>query len=75
MFAFEPSPRERRALRLHASLNLCSWNVNVQKLALGNEETEADLHVVQGGETGCKAQTTRCDKQDDPGPRTCHTFR
>jgi FkbM family methyltransferase len=54
VFAFEPSPRERKALRLHVRINLC-WNVRVQGLALGEEKTEADLHVVAGGETGCNS--------------------
>jgi len=54
VFAFEPSPRERKALLLHVRMNLC-WNVRVQALALGEEETEADLHVVDGGESGCNS--------------------
>jgi FkbM family methyltransferase len=54
VFAFEPSPRERKALQLHVRLNLC-WNVAIQRLAVGNEETDADLHVVQGSETGCNS--------------------
>src|SRR5437016_2911036 len=54
VFSFEPSPRERRALRLHLALNLCR-NVRVQGLALGSEETEATLHVVQGSQTGCNS--------------------
>ena len=54
VFAFEPSPRERRALRLHLVLNLC-WNVTIQRLALGNENTEANLFVVQGSQTGCNS--------------------
>jgi FkbM family methyltransferase len=54
VFSFEPSPRERRALRLHLALNFC-WNVKVQGLALGSEETQADLFVVQGSQTGCNS--------------------
>ena len=54
VFSFEPSPRERRALRLHLALNLCR-NVKVQGLALGSSETEATLHVVQGSQTGCNS--------------------
>ena len=54
VFAFEPSPRERRALRLHVMLNLCS-NVSILRLALGNENTEANLFVVEGAQTGCNS--------------------
>ena len=52
VFAFEPSPRERRALHLNALLNLC-WNVTIQGLALGSENTRANLFVVEGSQTGC----------------------
>jgi FkbM family methyltransferase len=54
VIAFEPSPRERRALLFHVRLNLC-WNVKIEGLALGNEETEANLYVVEGGQTGCNS--------------------
>ena len=54
VIAFEPSPRERRALRLHLTLNLRS-NVMVQGLAVGDENTEADLHVVRGTQRGCNS--------------------
>jgi FkbM family methyltransferase len=54
VIAFEPSPRERRALRLHVMMNLC-WNVTIQGLALGNENTEANLFVVEGSQTGCNS--------------------
>jgi len=54
VFSFEPSPRERRTLRLHLALNLCR-NVSVQGAALGSMETEATLHVVQGSQTGCNS--------------------
>jgi FkbM family methyltransferase len=54
VIAFEPSPRERKALLLHIRLNRCK-NVVVQGMALGNEETEASLYVVQGPETGCNS--------------------
>ena len=52
--AFEPSPRERRALRLHAWLNLCQ-NVTIEPFAIGNEDAHADLFVVQGAQTGCNS--------------------
>jgi FkbM family methyltransferase len=54
VFAFEPSPRERRALRLHLILNRCA-NVSVQGVALGDEEAKSDLYVVQGIQTGCNS--------------------
>src|SRR5712692_2967903 len=54
VIAFEPSPRERKALLFHTLLNRCK-NVNVQQWALGNEETDACLHVVQVLETGCNS--------------------
>ena len=65
VFSFEPSPRERRALRLNLALNF-SRNVTVQPLALGSEETTADLYVVGEYNTGYNSlrppsipQTTR----------------
>lgn len=54
VIAFEPSPRERRALLLHLILNRCT-NVKVQGLAVGNENTEASLFVVEGNQTGCNS--------------------
>jgi FkbM family methyltransferase len=50
VFAFEPSPRERKALRFNLKLNRCK-NVTVQDFAVGKEETKATLHIVEG-ETG-----------------------
>jgi FkbM family methyltransferase len=54
VIAFEPSPRERRALRLNLALNW-SRNVSVYKVALGSEAGEADFFVVEGTETGCNS--------------------
>ena len=54
VFAFEPSPRERKALLRHLSLNRCK-NAKVQALALGAERKEVDLYVVEGSETGCNS--------------------
>jgi FkbM family methyltransferase len=54
VFAFEPSPRERKALRLNVGLNRCK-NVIIEELALGNEEGEGSLYVVDGFETGCNS--------------------
>jgi len=54
VFAFEPSPRERRALRWHLILNRC-LNVAVQPFAVARDDGEADLYVVQGSQTGCNS--------------------
>lgn len=54
VFAFEPSTRERKALRLNVGLNR-SRNVVIEGLALGNEEGEGTLYVVDGHETGCNS--------------------
>jgi FkbM family methyltransferase len=54
VFSFEPSPRERKALRLHLILNLCR-NVTVEGLALGDENAEVYLYVVEGFQTGCNS--------------------
>jgi FkbM family methyltransferase len=54
VLAFEPSPRERRALRLHVKLNRCT-NVIVQELALGDVNTESDLYRVQHWASGCNS--------------------
>jgi FkbM family methyltransferase len=54
VFAFEPSPRERRALRWNVGLNRCK-NVVIEGLALGNEDGEGSLYVVDGHETGCNS--------------------
>jgi FkbM family methyltransferase len=54
VFAFEPSPRERRALRMNLFINLVS-NVSVQGLALGRENGEQNLFVVQGSQRGCNS--------------------
>jgi FkbM family methyltransferase len=51
VFAFEPSPRESKALRLNLTLNR-SKNVSPQPLALGKDETQADLFVVSKQQTG-----------------------
>jgi FkbM family methyltransferase len=54
VIAFEPSPRERKALRLHLRLNRCK-NVNVQEFAVGDKQTTADLHVVEDWAAGCNS--------------------
>lgn len=54
VIAFEPSPRERGRLERHLSLNRCR-NVTVQSFALGEDQGEAELFVVDGSETGCNS--------------------
>ena len=54
VFAFEPSPRERRRLQRHLELNRCT-NVVVEPMALGEREGVADLFVCLGRETGCNS--------------------
>jgi FkbM family methyltransferase len=51
VFAFEPSPREQKALRLNLILNGCN-NVSMQTMALGDADGQADLYVVNGEHTG-----------------------
>lgn len=51
VIAFEPSPRERKALRLHTLINFCK-NVSIQALALGEKSGEAELNVAAGSQTG-----------------------
>jgi len=52
--AFEPSPRERKALRLHLRLNRCK-NVDLQELALGDQNADSDLYVVEDWAAGCNS--------------------
>jgi len=54
VFAFEPSPRERRRLRAHLWLNHCT-NARIEPYALGSQTSQADLYVVQGAQTGCNS--------------------
>lgn len=54
VIAFEPSPRERKFLLRHLSLNRCK-NVSVESFALGSQEVEADFFLVEGEETGCNS--------------------
>lgn len=51
---FEPSTRERRRLKINLWINHCS-NVQVEGIALSSAEGQSDLHVVEGGETGCNS--------------------
>jgi len=54
VFAFEPSARERRVLRIHSTLNLCR-NVRILPLALGAENGSSDLYVVEKWAAGCNS--------------------
>ena len=54
VFAFEPSPRERERLSKHLRFNYCR-NVQVEPTALGEEEGEVDLFLVEGYESGCNS--------------------
>ncbi len=52
--AFEPSPRERKALLLNLKLNRTK-NVRVEAIALGSSNTQSQLYVVDHQETGCNS--------------------
>ena len=54
VFSFEPSARERKALRLHLKLNRCK-NVAIQEMALGDQNMKTDLYVVEGWAAGCNS--------------------
>jgi len=54
VIAFEPSSRERRKLALHLWLNTCS-NVQIEEVALGAAEGQAEFFRVDSGETGCNS--------------------
>lgn len=54
VFSFEPSPRERKALRLNLRLNW-STNVSVQGIAMGSQAGESVFYIVDGDETGCNS--------------------
>ena len=54
VIAFEPSPRERKALGWNVGLNRCK-NVMIEGVALGKEEGEGSLYVVDSHESGCNS--------------------
>ncbi len=54
VLAIEPSPRERKRLRLHLRINRCK-NVQIESRALGESKGTAELYVVRGTETGCNS--------------------
>ena len=51
IFAFEPSPRERKALRLNVLLNRRK-NVSIQPFALGDKSCHSEMYIVLGKKTG-----------------------
>jgi FkbM family methyltransferase len=54
VIAFEPSPRERTRLRKNLLLN-SSLNVRVEQVALGGQEREALLYLVEGEQDWCNS--------------------
>jgi len=51
VLAIEPSPRERRKLRLHLGINACN-NVEIEDSGIGDVRGSAELHLVIGSQTG-----------------------
>jgi len=54
VIALEPSPRERKGLRLNLRINRIT-NVSIQPVAVGAEQGEATLHLADKLETGCNS--------------------
>jgi FkbM family methyltransferase len=54
VLAIEPSPRERKRLRLHLRINRCK-NVHVESRALGEAAGSAEFYLIRGTETGCNS--------------------
>jgi FkbM family methyltransferase len=54
VIAFEPSKREVNKLFLHVRLNFCK-NVEIENVALGNQEGVIDLFLVEGRDAGCNS--------------------
>ncbi|MGH9829534.1 MAG: FkbM family methyltransferase, partial [Blastocatellia bacterium] len=54
VIAFEPSPRERSKLTRHVRLNHCR-NVEIEAFAVGDTDSQAELFLVKGVETGCNS--------------------
>ena len=54
VLAVEASPREREKLGVHLRLNRCK-NVQVESRALGDEEGDAQLYLVEARESGCNS--------------------
>jgi FkbM family methyltransferase len=75
VIAFEPSARERRALLRHLRINNCG-NVRVEALALGSEEKDASLFVVEGCHSGCNSlRTPAHDVRGQFTPAPVHIVR
>jgi FkbM family methyltransferase len=55
VFAFEPSPNQRRRLATHLRLNRVADRVSILPAAVGNETAGTTLYVVAGKETGCNS--------------------
>jgi FkbM family methyltransferase len=54
VFAFEPSPRERKRLERHVRLNKCG-NVQVEATAVGGEGGNLAFFLVEGAEDYCNS--------------------
>jgi FkbM family methyltransferase len=52
--AFEPSPRERKKMKLNLFLN-SGLNIRVFPLALGEKSGESDFFLVEGDNSGCNS--------------------
>jgi FkbM family methyltransferase len=63
VLAVEASPREREKLGTHLRLNRCK-NVQIESRALGEADGEAQLYLVEPGESGCNSLR----KPEAPGP-------
>jgi FkbM family methyltransferase len=75
VFAFEPSDRERKALIRHLRINRCR-NVTVEGLAVGRENIDAPLFVVQGSQTGCNSlKKPAADVEGNLRPASVHVVR
>jgi FkbM family methyltransferase len=75
IFSFEPSTRERSALLQHIRMNRCK-NVTVEVFAVGNENTDAQLFVVEGAQTGCNSlRKPAPDVSGTLNPLTVHVVK
>jgi FkbM family methyltransferase len=54
VLAVEASARERKKLGVHLRINRCK-NVQVESRALGDADGDAQLYLVEGGQTGCNS--------------------
>ena len=68
VIAFEPSPYQRKRLRVHVWLNRCS-NVRIEKAAIGSKEVEEVLFSVRGrsaGYSGLRPPAVKASTQPIP---------